>query len=214
MLDQRHRLRHMAVLARARAQAALVGAQLDLDIHPSVSFGRGARMQCQPGTTNRVRMGPGCRILDDVLILLKGGTVDFGPRVEVRRTSVLNVAGVFTCEGHNVFSYGNIVHCAEAITLEQYASTNEYCSLIDSTHSHDGDREFFYENTTSAPIHIGRNTWICNKATVLHGVTIGSNSVLSSHSVANRDIPSGVVAAGIPARAIAKRRSHETAAPG
>lgn len=36
------------------------------------------------------------------------------------------------------------------------------------------------------------------------GVTIGSNSVIAAGSVVNRDIPSGVIAAGNPCRVLRK----------
>lgn len=48
------------------------------------------------------------------------------------------------------------------------------------------------------------NCWIGASAVILSGVTIGSNSVIGAGSVVTKNIPSGVVAVGIPAKIIRK----------
>lgn len=177
-----------------------------MDVAKDVRFGPRLSIQVQAGSHNRIVMGPGCQIDDGVQFQLKGGTLDFGERVEVRRGTVINLAGTFRCVGRNILSYHNVIHCAEHIELDLYASTNEFVSIIDSTHHHDGTAAFFYENVSAAPISIGRNSWICNKSSVLLGVRIGHNCVLASHAVANRDVPDGMVAGGVPARIIGPRQ--------
>lgn len=54
------------------------------------------------------------------------------------------------------------------------------------------------------PISVGNNVWIGANVTVLPGVSIGDNTVIGAGSVVNRDIPSGVVAAGNPCRELRK----------
>ena len=51
-------------------------------------------------------------------------------------------------------------------------------------------------------ITIGNNVWIGANSVVLPGVKIGDNSVIGAGSVVTRDIPSGVVAVGIPCRVL------------
>lgn len=48
------------------------------------------------------------------------------------------------------------------------------------------------------PIHVGRNVWIGANVCIMPGVTIGDNSVIGAGSVVTKDIPSDVVACGIP----------------
>lgn len=51
-------------------------------------------------------------------------------------------------------------------------------------------------------IHIGSNCWIASNVTICAGVTIGDNSVIGAGSVVTKNIPSNVLAAGIPAKVI------------
>lgn len=52
------------------------------------------------------------------------------------------------------------------------------------------------------PITVGNNVWIGANVTVLPSVTIGDGSVIAAGSVVNKDIPSGVLAMGVPCRAV------------
>lgn len=52
------------------------------------------------------------------------------------------------------------------------------------------------------PITIGNNVWVGGNVVVNPGVTIGDNVVVGSGSVVTKDIPSGIVAAGVPCRVI------------
>lgn len=55
---------------------------------------------------------------------------------------------------------------------------------------------------TSRPITLEEDVWIGANAVVCGGVTIGRGSVIGAGSVVIRDIPAGVVAAGVPCRPI------------
>ena len=52
------------------------------------------------------------------------------------------------------------------------------------------------------PVRIGNNVWVGGGVHMDHGITIGDNTVIGAGSVITRDIPSNVVAAGVPCRVI------------
>ena len=49
------------------------------------------------------------------------------------------------------------------------------------------------------PVIIGDDVWIGANSTILPGVTIGDFSVVAAGSVVTKDVPSGVLVAGVPA---------------
>ncbi|MBT1166220.1 sugar O-acetyltransferase [Bifidobacterium simiarum] len=54
----------------------------------------------------------------------------------------------------------------------------------------------------SLPVVIGDNVWVCGGASIVAGVTIGSNSVIAAGAVVTRDVPEGSLVAGVPAHVI------------
>ena len=98
-----------------------------------------------------------------------------------------------------------------------YANFN--LTLVDDGNIFIGDRVMFGPNVTVATanhpilpslrekalqynkeVHIGNNVWIGAGTVIVPGVTIGDNSVIGAGSVVTKDIPSNVVAVGVPCR--------------
>jgi len=52
------------------------------------------------------------------------------------------------------------------------------------------------------PVHIGSRVWIGAGAIILPGVTVGDDSVIGAGSVVTKDVPTGVVAVGVPCRVL------------
>lgn len=94
-------------------------------------------------------------------------------------------------------------------------------TAVDDTHIYVGDYTMIGPNVTLAaaghpinadlrrqgyqynkPVRIGKNCWLGAGVIVLPGVTIGDNTVIGAGSVVTKDIPSNVVAVGVPCRVI------------
>jgi maltose O-acetyltransferase len=73
--------------------------------------------------------------------------------------------------------------------------------LLTATHPIDpGARRSGWES--GAPIAVGDNVWLGGGVIVCPGVTIGADTVVGAGAVVTRDLPAGVVAAGVPARVL------------
>lgn len=72
--------------------------------------------------------------------------------------------------------------------------------------THDGGvwvfRDEYPEIDIVKPVIVGDNVYFGHGCIVLPGVTIGSNVVVGAGSIVTRDVPSGTVVAGVPARQI------------
>ena len=60
----------------------------------------------------------------------------------------------------------------------------------------------FYNIEYAKPVTIGNNVWLASGVIVCPGVTIGDNAVIGAGSVVTRDIPSNVLATGVPCKVI------------
>jgi maltose O-acetyltransferase len=73
--------------------------------------------------------------------------------------------------------------------------------LLTATHPIDPEpRRIGWES--AEPIEIADNVWLGGGAIVCPGVTIGEDTVVGAGAVVTRDLPAGVVAAGVPARVV------------
>jgi acetyltransferase-like isoleucine patch superfamily enzyme len=62
------------------------------------------------------------------------------------------------------------------------------------------------------PTHVKRGAAIGSNATILCGITIGTNALIGAGSVVTKDVPDYAIVAGVPARIIGDVRTHETSA--
>lgn len=54
----------------------------------------------------------------------------------------------------------------------------------------------------SGPVTLKKNCRIGSHSTVMPGITVGENTIVGAHSFVNADLPSNVVAAGVPAKVV------------
>jgi acetyltransferase-like isoleucine patch superfamily enzyme len=109
--------------------------------------------------------------------------------------------GVNIRVGRDVFvNHSCTLNDIGGITIGDEVFIGPGVSLI--TSGHPIDPAFRRRQIVAAPIVVERGVWICAGATVLHGVTVGEDSVVAAGAVVTRDVPPGVVVAGVPARVL------------
>lgn len=64
--------------------------------------------------------------------------------------------------------------------------------------------EFLVDEWRTGKVRIGKDCVVGAMSLVMPGVTIGDGSTVAAYSLVNKDIPSGVLAGGVPAKIIRK----------
>jgi maltose O-acetyltransferase len=111
---------------------------------------------------------------------------DYGFNIHAGRNLFVNYGCVFLDCGH--IALGDDVQIGPAVQI--YTATHPLDPVV---------RRSGLE--AARPVRVGSNVWIGGAAVVLPGVTIGDDAVIGAGSVVTRDVPSGSVVVGNPARA-------------
>ncbi|MEI9475734.1 MAG: acyltransferase [Deltaproteobacteria bacterium] len=107
--------------------------------------------------------------------------------------------------GNNTtIGYGGVISISKEIVIGDNCKISGYCLIMDcDDHPIDPSKRLLdlaVEKEDIKPVRIGNNVWIGAYATILKGVTIGDNSIISTHSVITRDVLPNCIYAGHPAR--------------
>jgi len=95
-----------------------------------------------------------------------------------------------------------VIYNAAEVRLDSHAIVSQQAYVCTATHDFDDPRF----PMIAAPIHIGSYAWVCARACVLPGVTLGEGAVLALGSIATGDLEAWQVYAGNPAKRIKQRR--------
>jgi UDP-N-acetylbacillosamine N-acetyltransferase len=87
------------------------------------------------------------------------------------------------------------------VIINTRASVDHDCHLDDGVHLSPGV-------CLAGSVRVGRNAWLGIGCAVIDDIEIGADSVVGAGSVVVRDVPSGVVAYGVPARIIRPVGAH------
>lgn len=95
----------------------------------------------------------------------------------------------------DMISFGDNVHVATKVTFINHDISVFMLRYMEP------EQKF---KARKGEIYIGDNVFIGANTTVLYGVHIGNNVIIGAGSVVSKDLPDGVVAAGIPCKPIGK----------
>lgn len=104
---------------------------------------------------------------------------------------------------------GAFLLCKDIITIGKNSTIAYKASILTSANPHGPYNKLssMYPAMT-APVVIGDDCWIGAGAIILPGVTIGNRSIVAAGAVVTRDVPEGVLVAGVPA--MVKKRLNDS----
>src|SRR5436190_17015449 len=133
----------------------------------------------------------------ELLSQITGSTID--ESVAVFTPLYINY-GKHTKIGKNVFiNFDCVLLDLGGITIEDNVLIAPKVSLLSEGHPISPNER---QSLVPGRIHVKKNAWIGAGATILPGVTVGENAVVSAGAVVSKDVPANTIVGGVPAKQI------------
>lgn len=170
------------LLRRVLVASAQVIIPTDVHLETGVELRPGRR----DGHAGQIKIAPGCKLDTGVILDAWGGSIAVGSDVFIGPYTVIyGQGGVEIGEG-----------CLIAM----------HCRILSSEHPlSDVSVPIRSLPDILKPTRIGRDVWLGAGVTVLGGVSLGDGCVIGAGAVVTKDIPSGAIAIGVPARVVGQR---------
>ncbi|MGH8148065.1 MAG: acyltransferase [Rhodanobacteraceae bacterium] len=136
----------------------------------------------------RVKIGRNCLVISNAIKPVCIRTLAHDAEVVIEDNAGLN---------------GTSIQCVQRVEIGESANVAD--AYITDTAAHTLSRNRRQQNVdaaTARAVKIGRNVWISVQVVILHGVSIGDNSVIGACSLIRHDVPPDVFGAGNPFRVI------------
>lgn len=137
------------------------------------------------------------------------GTIEIGDENWIERGAVLWAFGGSIKTAPRVF-FGPYVtiYGHGGVEIGEWSLISMHATILSSNHTIPAmGRCIRWEKDLLLPTKIGRDVWIGANAVVLGGVTIGDGAVVAAGAVVTKNVESGAVVAGSPARLLRKREA-------
>jgi maltose O-acetyltransferase len=124
-----------------------------------------------------------------------------GEEVTVRPPFYCDYGGNIAIGERTYVNYGCVLLDVAPIRIGAHCQIATGVHIVTATHPVDPEpRRLGWES--AEPITVGDNVWLGSCAVVCPGVAIGDDTVVGAGAVVTRDLPAGVVAAGVPAKVL------------
>ena len=125
--------------------------------------------------------------IDESFVMFPPFYTDCGRNIHMGKNVFINAGCKFQDQGGIYIEDGALIgHNAVLATINHMEDPEKRAGMI------------------CRPIHIGKNVWLGANVTILPGVTIGKGSIIAAGAVVTKDVPSNMIAAGVPAKVIRK----------
>ena len=134
-------------------------------------------------------------------VLLKPFFKQCGKDLRIGRNTFFYRPSLISFGDHVYLAYGCSLMADEQINIGNDVMFAPFSVVVTGNHT-SKNGSFRYGPAQTAPVEIGRGCWVGVHAVITPGVSIGENTLIAAGAVVTADIPSGVVAGGVPARVI------------
>jgi acetyltransferase-like isoleucine patch superfamily enzyme len=194
----RHRESSLLELASKALHYTTESTRARVALRSCDAVGIGARLSGRPMIRNRGEI----RIGKDLSLICWWSPVELSAGPGAKLTLGDNV----------IVNYGTMLSASKSVTIGSRVMIGNQCIVADTDVPGTVESAVLAAAGAELPgqepraIDIGDGVWLAVRVTVLPGVRIGADSVITAGSVVAEDIPPGVIAGGIPARVLRARR--------
>lgn len=146
--------------------------------------------------------GTGHIAIGDGVMILRNGWL------AVERTAWENTGPVLEIGNGVGVRLGCTLSAAKSVVIEDDVGMGAYVTVIDSAHGWEpGSYSPIYSPVKSAPIRIGRGTWLADRVSVTAGSQIGEQCAIGPNSVISGTIKDYSIVVGNPGRVVGSTRT-------
>lgn len=128
--------------------------------------------------------------------------IDEGAKLIVDSFSIRSGCDIHICQDATLTLLSGYINESSRIHCRHNISIGKNVCIADEVIIRDNDAHDVSGSSSKRDIIIGNNVWICTRAIILKGVTIGDGAVIGAGAVVVKDVPPRVLVAGVPAKII------------
>jgi acetyltransferase-like isoleucine patch superfamily enzyme len=179
------------ILAKLWLAVASVGKNLARRARPHILRARG------------VKVGPGLH-LEGPVDVTSPRNIELGANVRLGKDVYLAAlpTGRITVGDRAYIGRGTIIISHQAVTIGPDSMVSQMCHITDAGHGTAPGQLMREQPILAQAVRLGVGVWVGAGASILPGVTVGDGAVIGARAVVTRDVPTGAVAVGVPARVI------------
>lgn len=154
-------------------------------------------------------------LISDKATIYNAAHIHIGDNVRIDDFVILSAGegGIHLGKHVHIACYVSLIGKAR-ITLDDFSGISSRSAIYSSNDDYSGN--FLtgptvpdeYKNVSHKEVRIGRHVVVGAFGCVLPGVSIGDGSATGAYSLVNKDVPAGVIAAGVPVKVLKERSSR------